>query len=224
MMPIAPVHSLASLALVILLSPAVAAAQSKWDVAGSAGVLGSHAPDLGSRRYVDDWVHVAQVGLIVGRYLSSHLKVELDASATTAGRQYVEWQVNVPGFPYPYPLVAELTTSVRSLGAALTWQFGDNDWVHPFVRGGVSADFERQHMRTWDQVIYAPDPSGVSLPLRVTGPAAVGPTTTANARLTAGAGAKFYVSSRAFVRTEGAVAYRPSRVNATLRIGFGVDF
>jgi hypothetical protein len=213
-----------SLTIVLLVFPVVAAAQPHWDAAGTAGVLGSHSPDVDGRRHVDDWFHVAQGGLIVGRHVSTHLKVEIDASVSTAGRQYVEWQVNVPGFPYPYPLVAELRTSVRSLGAALTWQFGDNDWVHPFVRGGVSADFERQHTRTWDQVIYRTDPSGVSVPLRVAGPDAEGAVTTTTARVTAGGGAKFYVSPRLFVRSEGMLAWGRARQNVVLRVGLGLDF
>jgi hypothetical protein len=221
MMRIIPVSSLA---VVLFLLPIVAAAQPQWDVTGAAGVLGSHSPDVDGRRHVDDWFHVWQGALIVGRHVSRHLKVEIDASATTGGRQYVEWQVDVPGFPYPYPLVAELRTSVRSLGAALTWQFGDNDWVHPFVRGGVMADVERQHIRTWDQVFYGTGPGGVSVPIRVTGPDAEAPVTTTTARVTAGGGAKFYLSPRVFIRSEGMLALGRKRQNVMLRVGMGMDF
>jgi hypothetical protein len=220
MLRISPVYSLA---VVLLAFPCLAAAQPQWDIAGTAGLFGSHSPDAESRRHIDDWFQAAQGGLIVGRHVATHLKVEIDASATTNGRQYVEWQVTVPGFPYPYPLVAELRTSVRSLGAALTWQFGDNDWVHPFVRAGVSADFEREHTRTWDQVIYSTGPGGVSVPNRVAGPEA-GSRTTTTARVTAGGGAKFYVSPRVFVRSEGMLAWGRARQNLTLRVGLGLDF
>jgi hypothetical protein len=218
------IFPVSSLAIVLFASPVVAAAQPQWDVAGTVGMLGSHAPDVDGGRHVDDWFHVTQGGLIVGRHVSRHVKVEIDASATTSGRQYIEWQLNLPGFPYPYPLVAERRTSVRSVGAALTWQFGDNDWVHPFVRGGVSADVERQHLRTWDQVIYGTDPSGVSVPMRVAGPDATGPITNTTARVTAGGGVKFYVSPRVFVRSEGMLALGRKRQNAILRVGLGLDF
>jgi hypothetical protein len=39
-----------------------------------------------------------------------------------------------------------------------------------------------------------------------------------------GGGAKFYVSPRAFVRTDGVAAFGRSRQNVTLRLGLGIDF
>jgi hypothetical protein len=201
-----------------------AAAQPQWDVAGTVGGLASHTPAADGDRYVDDWFHAVQAGLVVGRHLSRSVKIELEASGTGTGRQFVERLITVPGYPYPYPVGAESETSVRSVGAALTWQFGDNQWVHPFLRAGAAADFDRQIVRTWDQVFYPSDRVSGGVPTRVADQSIEGPTTTTAARLMVGGGAKFYVSPRAFVRTEGMASFGRSRQNVTLRLGLGIDF
>ena len=218
------IHPLSLIAVLIVVSPNLARAQAQWDIAGTAALLASHTPDATERRYLDDWFHAAQGGIIIGRHLSRHLKVEIEASGSTRGREYVERLVSVPGSPYPYPVGAEAETSTRSVGAVLMWQFGDNDWIHPFLRAGVSVDFDRQLVRTWDQVFYPPDRGSTGLPIRVADQHVEGPTTTTNPRALVGGGAKFYVSPRAFVRTDGAATFGRSRQNLTFRIGFGVDF
>jgi hypothetical protein len=214
------VYPLASL---IFICPAAAAAQPRWDATGTVGVLAAHTPLDVRFRYQDDWFHAWQGGFIVGRHVSRNLKVEVDGNVTGRGRRYVDRLVTVPGYPYPYPVVSEAETSVRSVGAAVTWQFRDNEWVHPFVRAGVSADFERQLVRTWDQVFYPSDPS-FGPPTRLADQGVEGSTTTTSARAMVGGGAKFYVSPRMFLRTEGLVALGRARQNVTLRVGFGVDF
>ena len=211
------------LAALSVICAAPAAAQGQWDAAGTVGMFAGHTPRDERFRYQDDWFHAVQGGFIVGRHLSRSLKIEVDGSVTGRGRQYVDRLVTVPGYPYPYPVVSQSETSVRSLGAALTWQFRDNEWVHPFVRAGVSADFERQLLKTWDQLFYPSDAS-FGPPSRLASQGVEGPTTTTTARAMLGGGAKLYVSPRMFVRTEGMVSLGRARQHVTLRAGFGVDF
>ena len=211
------------LAALTFFCPAPAAAQRPWDATGTVGVLVGHTPPDERFRYQDDWFHAIHGGLIVGRHVSRNLKIEIDGSVTGRGRQYVDRLVAVPGYPYPYPVVSESETSIRSVGVALTWQFRDNEWVHPFIRAGASADFERQLVKTWNQVFYPSDPSfGPATGLADQG--VEGPTTSTCARAMVGGGAKFYLSPRTFLRTEGMVALGPARQNVTLRVGFGADF
>jgi hypothetical protein len=211
------------LAVLSVIWAAPVAAQGQWDAAGTVGVFAAHTQRDERFRYQDDWFHAVQGGFIVGRYLSRSLKIEVDGSVTGRGRQYVDRLVTVPGYPYPYPVVSESETSVRSVGAALTWQFRDNEWVHPFVRAGVSADFERHVLATWDQLFYPSDAS-FGPPSRLASQGVEGPTTTTTARAMLGGGAKLYVSPRMFVRTEGMVSLGRARQHVTLRAGFGVDF
>jgi hypothetical protein len=212
------------LTALLLVCPGLVAAQPQWDAAGTIGVFAGHTPRPDAARYSDDWFQAAQGGLIVGRHVTRQLKVEIDGSITGPGRQIVERLVTIPGFPAPYPVGAEVETSVGSLGMAVTWQFRDNEWVHPFARVGVSADFERRQLvRAWDQAFY-PSGRGGPGPTGLAGPAEEGPTTTTSARAMVGGGAKLYVSPHTFVRTEGIVAFGRSRQNVILRIGFGLDF
>jgi hypothetical protein len=208
------------LAALILSFPDLAPAQPRWDIAGTFGGFGAHTADLDQRRYQDDWFHAVQSGLVIGRHLSTNLKVEIEGTLTGRGRQYVDQFVTVPGFPYPYPVVSERETSVRSLGAAVAWQFRDNEWVHPFVRAGVSVDVDRERVTTWDQVFSPPDRP----PTRVADRQIEGPTTTTSARALLGGGAKLYVTPRAFFRTEAALAVGRARQHVMLRLGFGMDF
>ena len=209
--------------LMLLLTPPVVQAQTQWDIAGTVGFFGGHTPTPESPAYQEDWFETVQGGIVVGRHISRHLKLEVEATGTGTGTQFLQRSITVPGFPYPYPIASEVHTSVRSLGGALTWQFGENEWVHPFVQAGVSADFDRVTVRTWEQV-FAGDP------IRGTGPRVLaeervdGPTTHRAVRGAIGGGAKVYVSERAFFRTDGRLTFDRDHQNVVFRLGFGIDF
>jgi hypothetical protein len=112
---------------------------------------------------------------------------------------------------------------VRSLAAAATWQFRDNEWVHPFVQAGVSADFDRATVRSWEQFYYGDIRSGQA-PVRVADAVVEGPNTTHVLRGLVGAGAKVYVSERAFVRSDARWTFGRDSHNLAFRAGMGVDF
>jgi hypothetical protein len=208
--------------------PAVARAQEPpalppWDVAGFAGVFNGHTAPADGPGYRDDWFHAVQTGIVLGRHLTRHVKLELEAAATNGGEWLRERQITIPGYPFPYPIGSEVTTSVRSAGAALTWQFRDNEWVHPFLQAGVSVDFDREQTRTWEQS-FIPDPRSGVLPRVPLVEASFEDETTRHVRGLVGGGAKLYVSERAFVRTDGRWSFGDERQNLALRLGFGVDF
>jgi hypothetical protein len=216
------VFTRATLVFVLTLVPLAADAQSVWDVSASTGLFSGHTPRTTGRGYQDSWFQSVQGGLSIGRYITPHFKLEFDAAATNGGRQIRERLIDVPGYPYPYPIGSEVTTSVRSLGAAMVWQFADNAWVHPFLQAGVSTDFDRVTVRTWEQRVYG-DPRAGTPSLRVSEDRIEGPATTRAVRALLGGGAKFYVTENAFVRTDARWTFDRARHNLAFRIGFGID-
>ena len=209
------------LLLVLAFVPVVVEAQAgpdpAWDITGTASLLAGHTAVSDDFGYQDDWFHVAQAGVLVGRHLTRRLKLEFEAAGTNSGTQFKQRLVTIPGAPNPYPVSSEDTTSVRSLAGAVIWQFRDNEWVHPFLQAGVSADFDRIISRTWEPFDYGNPLPGVAQ-LRME------EATYRRVRAVLGGGAKIYVSERAFVRTDGRFIVGRDRQHIVGRIGFGVDF
>ena len=105
--------TLVSLAgLLIFGLPVASDAQPAWDASAFVGVFAGSAPTAGDERYSDNWFHTGQAGVSVGRHITRHLKVELEAAGTGSGRRYVQQLVTVPGGPSLYPVSSEVTTAV----------------------------------------------------------------------------------------------------------------
>lgn len=209
------------LAVALALLPLAAGAQPRWDGAGMTGFFAGRRADGDGRGYSDDWFQSVLGSAVLGRYLSPHFKLEVEATATTSGTQFRTTEIEVPGSPYPYWVTSERRTSARSVGAVVAWQFRDNEWVHPFIEAGVSADVDRTHIHTPEQFFYGDPRSG--LPLRVAA-ASDERTTTMRASAVVGGGAKVYFSERAFVRTDTRLAVARDRLNVMFRGGVGFDF
>ena len=214
---------LALVGLLIFGLPVASDAQPAWDASAFVGVFAGSVPTAGDERYSDNWFHTGQAGVSVGRHITRHLKVELEAAGTGSGRQYVQQFVTVPGGPSQYPVSSEVTTAVRSLSGAVTWQFFDNEWVHPFVTAGAAADFERRSVHLWEQRYYPGDPR-TSSPVIVTPDRREGPETSLVTRALLGGGAKLYVHEKAFVRADGRLSLGANTHTVAFRIGIGVDF
>ena len=212
-----------TLSFVIAFVPAAAQAQTAWDITAIGGLLAGYTPRTDGTGYQDSWFQNAQGGVIIGRHLTPHLKLELEATTTTGGTQFRERTITIPGYPFPYPIGAEVTTSVRSIAGAVTWQFRRNEWVHPFVQAGVSADFDRATVHTWEQFSYGARPPGAP-PERIVEERFEGPTTTRSVRAVLGGGAKLYFNERAFVRTDARWSFDRQRQNLAMRLGLGIDF
>lgn len=211
------------LALMLTIVPVNAQAQSRWDVAGMAGVFGARSPETPMQPYQEERFETATGGIVVGRYLTSNLKFEIEATGTGAGTQYVQREVVVPGYPGVYFSSAEARTSIKSLAATVAWQFFDNEWIHPFVQAGVSADFERHTVHTWPQRQFTGDPSRGGAAIDIPG-GTDGPDYTQTLRAVFGGGAKVYVSPRLFLRADGRASFGEARQQIAFRIGFGGDF
>ena len=216
---------------VLAFVPASALAQTsthpapmQWDVAGSVGLFSGYTPRPGIFAYQETWFHSPHAAVTVGRYLGRHAKIEFEGSTTGGGTMFREHLTTVPGYAFPYPIGSQVTTAVHAVAAALTWQFLDNQWVHPFVQAGVSGDIERVTVRTWEQdFIGQPSRSLPPERIRVSEDALV-KTTNSHVRALVGGGAKVYVTPRAFVRTDARWTFDRERHNLAVRIGVGTDF
>ncbi len=74
----------------------MARAQPLWDIAGTAGLFAGHRPGSEGGGYHEEWFQAVQGGIVAGRYLSEHLKVEIEGSATGGGEQYLSRRIVVP--------------------------------------------------------------------------------------------------------------------------------
>lgn len=217
----------ALLALALVLAPAATEAQNTaptaahpWDVAGLVALVASRPETPDQPGYHDTWLHAGGGALVVGRHLSPHLKLDVELGAAADGRQYLQLPVAVPGLVERLYRPAERFVSHREIGAAVTWQFLDNQWIHPFVQGGFTADVERTRLRTWPQTYFGSssrptieipaDPLVTTSDLRV--------------RAVIGGGAKWYVNPRAFIRSDARLALGATGQHLAFRLGFGVDF
>jgi hypothetical protein len=211
-----------TLVLGLALVPLAAEAQPIVDLAGLAGFFVGRQPSRDGPGFEESWTQAAQGGVVFGGYLSPHLKIEFEATGTTAGTRHVSRSVVVPGSPYPYWITSEQEHSVRSISAVAAWQFRDNEWVHPFLEAGLSADFDHVVVRTPEQ-FFLGDPRSGSTPVRVAETRTEESTTT-QARGVIGGGAKAYFSERAFVRTDVRLTFDQQRLNLAFRGGVGFDF
>src|SRR5262245_56159776 len=202
-------------------SPAVA---TPWDTTVVVGLLSGRPDPPAERGYADDWFNAAAVGAIVGRHFTPHVKVELEFSTTSQGRRFVERYVQLTSYPFPVPLGADEFTRVHEIGGALTYQFFENEWVHPFVQVGAVMDVERVRTHTWAQSFFTGDLRVPGSQVVVSQEVRTGPVTNVYGRAVVGGGAKFYASPRVFIRSEGRFAAGAGGQHLVLRAGVGVDF
>jgi hypothetical protein len=220
------------LMLITSLVPGIALAQasppptesSPWEVTAIAGLL-SGRPDLPrTDRYQDDWYHAGQGGVILGRYLTTHVKAELELTTSDEGRQYVQQFRVVPNFPQPFSYSSERFARLREISTLVTWQFLENEWVHPFLQAGIGAQFERVRWHNFPQTSYAGNPPFSGSQVLVVPERSEGPETHRAAQGLIGAGAKIYVSQKAFLRTDARFGLSRRGHHTVFRLGVGVDF
>jgi hypothetical protein len=201
------------------ISPCAALAQTveipKWDFNSSFGIL-----DAGHRDedpFSDD--ETVAWNLDVGRYLTPHLKLEgglLLTRSQTVGRRTAP----IVGVPPEFTYFEWALTTVRPtmVSGAFTYQFRDNEFVHPYLSAGVRTIWQAEHTVRVAQTVRL---RGVDYSI----PAFDARTTSVIARPFVAVGCKSYFNSRVFMRPEVLVAFgRSGYSHSTWRIGAGVDF
>ena len=194
--------------------PAATPGQPKWDAGGGFSLLSVRDEDVGDA--VDDGHGSSggyQLRLDVGRYWTPHLRLGIYAASgprfRTAALAYVD--ANGRSFPTLIVTNARLVT----LAPGVTYQFRDNQFLHPYVTGGVQIGLLRMHRER--------NPDAVRAPVPVTRiderQSAV------YARPFAAAGFKAYFNRRVFVRPEVLAGFGPGGIRQfTLHLGAGADF
>jgi opacity protein-like surface antigen len=176
----------------------------------------------GSEHEIHDerrWHGSLLVGLSGGHYWTDHLKTELDASWNSPrGREIYETIERQGG--YTYALSDYRAHDIR-VGVAQLYQFGRNDWVHPYV--GVGVDVVRREASLdrlrQSRTVYL---QNRNVPVEI--PAASEHTTMVFAHGVVKTGLKMYVNEKAFFNTELKLGVRRDIDHVVWKIGMGVDF
>ena len=193
-----------------------------WDLAITAGWYSGQSADDPGPGYRDDWHHTAEWRLTAGRYWTPHFKTDVEFGATGEGDRYLHRFITVPGSATVYPYSAQEFVQVRQGSARVTWQFLDNQWIHPYLSAGVSVDEERTRTHVYAPV-YSPDPR---TPTRVVGTAEHDepPRAAYRTGVVLGGGAKWYVSPRVFIKTGAQVGVSRRGQTVSFLAGMGFDF
>jgi opacity protein-like surface antigen len=199
------------------------AAPSAWDVAVTAGSFHGQSINDANSGYWNQWHHAGEWRLTAGRYWTPHLKTEVEFGATGEGDRYVQRFATVPGSPTPYPYGAQESIRHRQGSARVTWQFLDNEWIHPYLSAGVSVDEERKRTNAYPPVIYL-DPRNPST--RVVGIQDRNDKsgTTYRTGLVLAGGAKWYVSPSVFIKTGVQLGLSRPQQTVSFLAGMGFDF
>lgn len=200
----------------ILLLPAE---PTRWDAAGQVTWLGANKSDIGAQW--DDWYNAAAGGVAGGYYFTPHLRTDIHAAFSTEGHIYGEERtpIPVPGQPFPIFRAREHYFQTATLGAGVSYQFFENQWVHPFVGAGLEVVHERHRSVVPQQFVPSREPFPVVLP------AEAGVTQiTWGARPFVTGGFKAYVSERTFIRTDLRTSFSTRGVaHVAWSTGIGVD-
>ena len=201
------------------LCPRAALAQTvalpKWDINSSFGILnaGHSEAEPFSNEETVAW------NLDFGRYVTPHIKVDGGLQLTgsqTVGRRTAP----IEGLPREFQYFEWALATVRPtvVSGAFTYQFRDNEFVHPYLSAGVQTIWQSEHIvraaqtirpRTVDYVIPGIDEH----------------TSSVMARPFVAVGCKSYFNNRVFMRPEVLVAFGPSGYSHSIwRIGAGIDF
>jgi opacity protein-like surface antigen len=155
--------------------------RARWDIAAHVGWLAARTSDPGL--YGNDSYNVGLGGVSLGRYLTPHLKAEVQAAIHGEGNLYREEYL--PGSVPPFR-VTEHHLRTATAGAGLFYQFFDNQWFHPYLGGGVEV------LRDEDRAVMIDGRPGL--------PATVATGVSYATRPFVATGFKWYVTERAFVR------------------------
>jgi hypothetical protein len=154
---------------------------ARWDVSAQAGWLA--VDKSGSGSFGDDWYSVFSGGVSAGRYLTPHLKTEIQFAMNGEGRVYRQ---DPPSGGVPVFRASEHYFLSAAIGAGVFYQFFENQWFHPHAGGGLELLREAHRV--------------VELGGRLESGAAVAPEVSHTARPFVATGFKWYVADRAFVR------------------------
>jgi hypothetical protein len=187
----------------------------RWDASGSIGFLGVESSD--TRQSWNSWDEKAEFRFDLGRYWTTHLKTDVALSASQGWQDYESVALSVPGVPRAYAYY-NIDRQLFNVAPAVTWQFRENTFMHPYVSGGVKIGLLQEHR-------YNEADTYRFGTITYTVPPVDERTTTVLVRPFVAGGFKSYISRSVFVRTEGRLAFAQDGARqASAIIGVGIDF
>jgi hypothetical protein len=171
------------------------------------------------RRDQVGWQSSVLVGLRGGHYWTDHVKTEIEASWSSPGTHQLYDNIERDG-GYTYVISDYQSHDVR-VGFAQLYQFGRNQWVHPYV--GVGADVVRRaatiDRQPQSRTIFL---QNRSMPIDF--PALNERATKVFAQAVLKTGVKMYVAEKVFFDTELKFGFRRDVDHLVWKLGMGVDF
>ena len=205
--------------IAVLIVPVTAQAQNNLPQNDLTVSLGWSGAEHDSTNDYDRWRGSLFVGVSGGHYWTEHVKTEIEAAwnSRTTDEVYEELVV---GATRTYGIATYRVSDAR-LSLGQSYQFGRNEWVHPFV--GVGADLVRRHVEM-DRPAQTRQTYTYQRPIDVRIPAAQSSDTRALVRPYVKGGWKMYASDRLYFTTEFKLGFAPDLDHALWKIGMGFDF
>ena len=165
------------------------------------------------------WHASVLVSLRAGHYWTHHAKTEVEASWSIPRSHQIYENIERAG-GYTYVISDYRPHDVR-IGAAQLYQFGRNQWVHPYV--GAGADVVRRSVaidrQSQSRTIFLQNRN-----IPVDFPALNERETTLFVQATMKTGVKLYLTEKAFFDTELKAGLRRGVDHLVWKFGAGVDF
>ena len=194
----------------------------RWDVNFSAGAFEARPEGADADRYGDDWYFEGRYAIGLGYYWTEHFKTEFEFAHTGEGQRYVQDIARTPD-NVAYPVSIQNFHRLQQYAGRAVWQFLENNWVHPYVNGGVVFDAERRFTVAPPQLQWPADPR-TGQPVVIRPEVQTEPTMEYRAGVTFGTGAKFYVAPNAYLNAGMQVSYSKPAATVAFLGGFGIDF
>ena len=189
----------------------VPASYPRWEAGGGLALLAISTADTTAPW--DTWQQKGEFRADLGRYWTTHLKTEAAVSVTNRWHDYESTFIPIPGQSVPRYVFTNIERRLFAVAPAVTWQFRENAFMHPYVSAGAKVGFLREE--AFDR------PSGGPYEA----PRLDERRTTVIARPFVAGGFKSYLSRATFVRSELRVAFAEDGVRQfSVGIGLGVDF
>ena len=204
----------ASMLVVLMLLPSTARGQTaavalpRIDVAAATGWFA--ADRSVNRECCSSWSSSLFKGVSAGYYWTEHLKTEVEFAAPGPTEGYTYFNEQLASNLFRYTSEEHRITATR-VTFSQAYQFGHNSSFHPFVRGGVDVDRERDDIER--RISFA----NAFIEQR-------SQSTAVRARPFAGAGFKAYFNERTFFKGE--ARFTPGRdeiSQMTWTAGVGID-
>ena len=204
--------------LIVSVTPAFAAAQPSLpanDVQTAIGWSGADHEHIEHRQ----WYGSLLAGLSVGHYWSDHAKTEVDTGWSSPGSR--ELFENIEREGYTAYAISHYKARDAKIGVTQLYQFGRNQWVHPYVGVGVDLVQRRVSVQRPEQTrtVFL---RNANIPVQV--PASNVQKTTFFAHAVLKTGLKMYISEKTFFVTELKFGIRRDVDHAVWKIGMGRDF